>query len=93
MKILNASILVLFIVSCNTKPAEVSKWTDEEKDLTYKECITYAIDVRKMSIPKSDNYCQCTLDIITTEFESNEDARIKIGNDTSLRTLFEACDN
>ena len=46
-----------------------------------------------MSIAKSDNYCQCTLDIITTEFESNEDARIKIGNDTSLRTLFEACDN
>ena len=93
MKILYASILFLFIVSCNPKQAEVSKWTDEEKDLTYKECIAYAIDIREMSIDKSDNYCQCNLDIITTEFESNEDARIKIGNDISLRSLFEACDN
>ena len=46
-----------------------------------------------MSVDKSDNYCQCTLDIITTEFESNEDAQIKIGNDKSLRSLFEVCDN
>ena len=71
MKTIYASILFLFITSCNTKQAEVSKWTDEEKDLTYKECITYAIDVRKMSIPKSDNYCQCNLDIIIKQSNYN----------------------
>ena len=93
MKILYASILVLFIVSCNPKQAEVSKWTDEEKDLTYKECIAYAIDIREMSIDKSNNYCQCTLDILVTNFENDDDARIKIGEDKSLRLLFEGCDN
>ena len=93
MKIFYTSILLLIIVSCNTKQTEILKWTDEEKDLTYKECIAYAIDIREMSIDKSDKYCQCTLDIITTEFESKEDAQIKIGNDQSLRSLFEACDN
>ena len=93
MKILNASILVLFIVSCNTKQAEVSKWTDEEKDLTYKECVKYAMDEKQMDIVKSDTYCQCTLNMLTSNFENKEDAEIKIKNNNRLRSMFEACEN
>ncbi|MDB2366173.1 hypothetical protein N9V49_01550 [Flavobacteriaceae bacterium] len=93
MKTIYTSILVLIIASCNTKQAEISKWTEEDKDLTYKECITYAMDIRGMDVNESDDYCQCTLDILVTNFENDDDARIKIGEDKSLRLLFEGCDN
>ena len=93
MKILNASILLLIIASCNTKQAEISKWTEEEKDLTYKECIIYTMDVLDMNIDESDSYCQCSIDILTANFENNEDARIKIGEDKSLRSLWDICLN
>ena len=93
MKIFYTSILLLIIVSCNTKQTENQKWTDEDKDLTYKECITYTMDVRKTNRNESDNYCQCTLDILMSNFDSNKDAQKKISNDNSLRVLFEACDN
>jgi len=93
MKTIYTSILVLIIASCNTKQAEISKWTEEDKDLTYKECITYAMDIRGMDVNESDDYCQCTLDILVTNFENDNDARIKIGEDKSLRLLFEGCDN
>ena len=93
MKILNASILLFIIASCNTKQVEISKWTEEEKDLTYKECITYTMNDMEMDRDKSDSYCQCSIDVLTTNFENNEDARVKIQNDKSLRSLFEVCEN
>tara|TARA_B100001173_G_scaffold237960_1_gene207668 strand:- start:281 stop:562 length:282 start_codon:yes stop_codon:yes gene_type:complete len=93
MKILNASILLLIIASCNTKQAEISKWTEEEKDLTYKECIIYTMNDMEMDRDESDSYCQCSIDVLTTNFENNEDARVKIQNDKSLRSLFGVCEN
>ena len=93
MKNILSTVLFLILVSCNTKQAETLKWTEEEKDLTYKECITYAMDIREMNIDDSDSYCQCNLNILTTTFKNNEDAAIKIGNDPSLRLMFEACIN
>ena len=93
MKTIYASILFLFITSCNTKQAETLKWTEEEKDLTYKECITYTMDILDMNIDESDSYCQCSIDVLTANFENNEDARIKIGEDRSLRSLWDICLN
>ena len=93
MKILNASILLLIITSCNTKQAEISKWTEEEKDLTYKECIIYTMNDMEMDRDESESYCQCSIDVLTTNFENNEDARVKIQNDKSLRSLFGVCEN
>ncbi|MBT3503732.1 MAG: hypothetical protein HN471_04360 [Cryomorphaceae bacterium] len=92
MKTFYASILFFIIVSCNTKQTESLKWTEEEKDLTYKECITYTMDVMDMNLDESNSYCQCSIDVLTSNFENNEDARIKIENDKSLRLLFEACE-
>ena len=46
-----------------------------------------------MNIDESDSYCQCSIDVLTSNFENNEDARIKIGEDKSLRLLFESCEN
>tara|TARA_B100001059_G_C17307258_1_gene320261 strand:- start:65 stop:346 length:282 start_codon:yes stop_codon:yes gene_type:complete len=93
MKSFYISILLLFIISCNTKQANDSKWTEEEKDLTYKECVKYAMDEKQMDIVKSDTYCQCTLNMLISDFENKEDAEIKIKNDNSLRSMFEACEN
>ena len=93
MKTFYASILFFIIVSCNTKQTESLKWTEEEKDLTYKECITYTMDIMDMNIDESDSYCQCSIDVITANFENNEDARIKIGEDRSLRSLWDNCLN
>ena len=91
MKTVYSLILLLIIFSCNTKQAETLKWTEEEKDLTYKECITYTMDILEMNIDESDSYCQCSIDVLTENFENNEDARIKINDDPSLRGLFSGC--
>ena len=91
MKTVYSLILLLIIFSCNTKQAETLKWTEEEKDLTYKECITYTMDILEMNIDESDSYCQCSIDVLTANFENNEDARIKINDDPSLRGLFNGC--
>ena len=93
MKTIYASILFLFITSCNTKQAKTFNWTEEEKDLTYKECIKYTMDILEMNIDESDSYCQCSIDILVTNFENNEDARIKIQNDKGLRSLWDICLN
>ena len=93
MKNIICSVIFLILVSCNTKQAETLKWTEEEKDLTYKECIIYTTDVLDMNIDESDSYCQCSIDILTANFENNEDARIKIGEDKSLRSLWDICLN
>ena len=93
MKTIYSSILFLFITSCNTKQAETLKWTEEEKDLTYKECIIYTMDILEMNRDESDSYCQCSIDVLVTNFENNEDARIKIQNDKGLRSLWDICLN
>ena len=93
MKNILYSVLFLILVSCNTKQAETLKWTEEEKDLTYKECITYTMDIMDMNIDESDSYCQCSIDVLTANFENNEDARVEIGKDKSLRLLFKDCEN
>ena len=93
MKNILCPVLFLILFSCNTKQAETLKWTEEEKDLTYKECITYTMDILDMNINESDSYCQCSIDVLTTNFENNEDARIKIGEDRSLRSLWDNCLN
>ena len=93
MKNILCPVLFLILVSCNIKQAETLKWTEEEKDLTYKECIPYTMDILDMNIDESDSYCQCTLDILIANFENYEDAQIKIAEDKSLRLLFESCEN
>ena len=60
MKTIYSSILFLFITSCNTKQAETLKWTEEEKDLTYKECITYTMDILEMNEAFAAQTLACT---------------------------------
>ena len=93
MKNILCPVLFLILVSCNTKKAETLKWTEEEKALTYTECIKYTMEIMDMNIDESDSYCQCIINVLTANFENNEDARIKIGEDRSLRSLWDNCLN
>ena len=87
--------LILFIslftfISCDSNQSKVSKWTDEEKDMVFKECINYAID-QLGDLDEANNYCYCTLQMITNKFQNKADAETQIGNDPSLRSIFAGC--
>ena len=90
MKKLILFISLFIFISCNSNQSKVSKWTDEEKDMVFKECINYAID-QLGDLDESNNYCYCTLQILTNKFQNKADAETQIGNDPSLRALFEGC--
>ena len=86
-------ILVIFstlFIYCNSNQSKISKWTDDEKDMVFKECINYAID-QLGDLDESNNYCYCTLEILLREFENKADAETKIANDPNLRSIFEGC--
>ena len=87
--------LILFIslyifISCNSNQSKESKWTDDEKDSVFKECINYAID-QLGNLDEANNYCYCTLQILTAKFQNKADAETQIGKDPSLRSIFEGC--
>ena len=92
MKKLILFISLFIFISCNSNESKVSKWTDEEKDIVFKECINYAYTIEQLGdLDKSNNYCYCTLQIITNKFQNKADAEAQIGKDPSLRSIFEGC--
>ena len=90
MKNLILFISLFIFISCGSNQSKVSKWTDEEKDMVFKECINYAID-QLGDLDESNNYCYCTLQILTNKFQNKADAETQIGKDPSLRSIFEGC--
>ena len=90
MKKIILFVSLFIMISCNSNESKVSKWTEEEKDIVFKECINYAIDQLE-DIDESNNYCYCTLEIITNKFQNKADAETQIGNDPSLRSIFDGC--
>jgi len=90
MKKLILFISLLIFISCDSNQAKVSKWTDDEKDTVFKECINYAID-QLGDLDEANNYCYCTLQILTAKFQNKADAEVQIGNDPSLREIFAGC--
>ena len=90
MKKLIVFISLFILISCNSNQSKVSKWTDEEKDMVFKECINYAID-QLGDLDEANNYCYCTLQIITNKFQNKADAETQIANDPSLRDSFAGC--
>ena len=90
MKKLILFISLFILISCNSNQSKVSKWTDDEKDTVFRECINYAID-QLGDLDEANNYCYCTLQILTTKFQNKADAETQIGNDPSLRDSFAGC--
>ena len=90
MKKLILFISLFIFISCNSNQSKESKWTDDEKDTVFKECINYAID-QLGNLDEANNYCYCTLRILTAKFENKADAEAQIANDQSLRDSFAGC--
>ena len=90
MKKLILFISLFILISCNSNQSKVSKWTDDEKEMVFKECINYAID-QLGDLDEANNYCYCTLQILTDKFQNKADAEVQIANDPSLRGSFAGC--
>ncbi len=90
MKKLILFISLFIFISCNSNQSKVSKWTDDEKDTVFKECINYAID-QLGDLNEANDYCYCTLQILTAKFQNKADAEVQIANDPSLRDIFAGC--
>jgi len=85
-------IFYFLFFSCNTGNKNSIKWTDEEKDDVFKNCITFAMEVDKMDAEQANRYCYCTLDILIKNFENKQIAEEHLLKDPSLRvTWYENC--
>ena len=90
MKKLILFISLFILISCNSNQSKVSKWTDDEKEMVFKECINYAID-QLGNLDEANNYCYCTLQVLTSKFQNKADAETQIGSDPSLKDIFAGC--
>ena len=87
-KIILITFCFLFFC-CNTNQKNPVKWTDDDKDLVFQQCIAFAIEVDNMDSEKANNYCYCSLDIIIENFESKEVAQNQISLDNGLRLMWD----
>ena len=87
-KIILITFCFLFFC-CNTNQKNPVKWTDDDKDLVFQQCITFAIEVDNMDSEKANNYCYCSLDIIIENFENKEVAQNQISLDNELRLMWD----
>ena len=76
---------------CNTNQKNPVKWTDDDKDLVFEECIKYAIFSETMSRESANKYCYCSLDIILEQYENREDALKRISSNPGLVLEWEKC--
>ena len=90
MKKLILFISLFILISCNSNQSKVSKWTDDEKEMVFKECINYAID-QLGNLDEANNYCYCTLQVLTSKFQNKADAETQIDSDPSLKDIFAGC--
>ena len=87
-KIILITFCFLFFC-CNTNQKNPVKWTDDDKDLVFQQCIAFAIEVDNMDSEKANNYCYCSLDIIIENFENKEVAQNQISLDNELRLMWD----
>ena len=77
--------------SCNTNQKNSVKWTDNDKDFLFEECIRYALLAEAMSKESANEYCYCSLDIILEQFENRQDAQQRISVNPGLVLEWEKC--
>ena len=87
-KIILITFCFLFFC-CNTNQKNPVKWSDDDKDLVFQQCIAFAIEVDNMDSEKANNYCYCSLDIIIENFENKEVAQNQISLDNELRLMWD----
>jgi len=91
MKNIISLTFLITILSCNSNDKNSKLWTDEEKDIVFKECINFYSNREGKSIEESNRICYCSLDILTENFKNKEEAESEINKNPSLRSLWERC--
>ena len=76
--------------SCNSSNKKVESWTEEDKDIVFRECINYSLD-RFMELDEANEFCYCSLDIIIQNFDNREIATEQISKNPSLSNLWIGC--
>ena len=93
MKTILSILSIVCLISCNTNHLKKSNWTQEEKELIFKECVNYSLDFNELSLNQSNRYCSCTLRVLVSKFESKQEAEKYLIENSSLNSIYESCEN
>ena len=92
MRIILSVLSRIIFISCNTKPRKISNWTEEEKELIFKDCINYTLDIKGLNLNESNKYCNCTLRILVTKFDSKKEAEESLIKNITSNSIYEPCE-
>ena len=92
MRIILSILSIIIFISCNTKQRKISNWTEEEKELIFKDCINYTLDIKGLNLNESNKYCNCTLRILVTKFDSKKEAEESLIKNITSNSIYEPCE-
>ena len=86
------NILLLIIIIINFSfDSIVNKegaWTDEDKDLIFKQCISEEIDINNKSIEDANEFCYCAIQEITNKFINKEAAFEEVSRNPDIKSVW-----
>ena len=92
MRIILLILSIIIFISCNTTQRKISNWTEEEKELIFKDCINYTLDIKGLNLNQSNKYCNCALRILVTEFDSKKEAEESLIKNITSNSIYEPCE-
>ena len=91
MRIILPILSIIFFISCNSNQRKISNWTEEDKELIFKDCINYTLDIKGLNLKESNKYCNCTLRILITKFDSKKEAEESLIKNITSNSIYETC--
>tara|TARA_B100000700_G_scaffold139420_1_gene155515 strand:- start:813 stop:1097 length:285 start_codon:yes stop_codon:yes gene_type:complete len=92
MRIILLMMSIIIFISCNTTQRKKSNWTEKEKELIFKDCINYTLDIKGLNLNESNKYCNCTLRILVTKFDSKKEAEESLIKNITSNSIYEPCE-
>ena len=60
--------------------------------LLFKDCINYTLDIKGLNLNESNKYCNCTLRILITKFDSKKEAEESLIKNITSNSIYEPCE-
>ena len=70
----------------------ISERPEEEKELIFKDCINYTLDIKGLNLNESNEYCNCTLRILITKFDGKKEAEESLTKNITSNSIYEPCE-
>jgi hypothetical protein len=85
----------IILLSCtNVKnTSTLTEWSEEDKDIIFKQCISWGLSSKNMDISEANDYCYCSLEIIIENFKNRDDVIEQMEIDRSQSDLWIGCIN